>query len=130
MKKKNIKKMIIIRFIAILMIGQWMIGQEMLDNASNYSTWTNNSNQGNGFLPWNLTNSGSNSGHFIGNPSSSGINNGSLGTSSFGMYGHSSHVATSSRKISNGLNIGDVFSFDWGINWDGDVLSGSKGFSP
>jgi|GEM_PF-4135276 len=127
MKKKNIKKMIIIRYIAILMIGQWMIGQEMIDNASNYTSWANNSNQGNGFLPWNLTNSGGDSGHFIGNPSFSGINNGSLGTLAFAMFGHNGQVATSSRKIPNGMNVGDVFSFDWGMNWDGGS-SGNKGF--
>lgn len=102
--------------------------QTYTDNASNsaYSSgWSNNSNGGNGFQPWNLL-AGQNSGWFIGNPSNNGIGTTGIGTTAFGLYATGSAYCNASREITGGMQIGDVFSFYWSINWDAN--SGGKGF--
>lgn len=106
------------------------------DTAGNYgtaatNTWTNGSNLGSGFGPWQFSvNSGSNgfAGVFVGNPADAGITG--FPAPAFGMYanpGPSGASATINRPFAAPLNVGDAFSFKWAINWDSDV--GNKGFS-
>ncbi|MFM8684469.1 MAG: hypothetical protein ACKOEG_11975, partial [Chthoniobacterales bacterium] len=104
------------------------------DNAGNYSsaTWTNASDQGSGFGGWGFSDASSsaNMGSFIGNPTNSGINPSSLGSSAFGMYSvnASAGYANRSRGFEVGMGIGDSFTFDWGMNFDAGNSSGAKGF--
>lgn len=111
--------------------GAW--GQfSFSDNATNYGgTWTNGSNQGTGFNAWSITTGGANAGTFIGNPSSNGMGTAGIGTTAFGLFGHSGQYVNAVRyfgasSTNIGMQIGDVFSFFWAMNWDAG--GGSKGF--
>jgi hypothetical protein len=106
--------------------GVWVCGQTFTDNASNYGgSWTNNLNHGTGFGNWILT-SGSNSGSFIGNPANNGMGTTGIGTTAFGMFSTGTGYFSAYRSINNGIQIGDIFSFYWAINWDANT--GAKGF--
>lgn len=63
------------------------------DNANNYSTFTNGSNFGTGFTPWDLTTNtsgGGTAGHIIASSSGQGFGNIDVSSKSFGMYGNPS----------------------------------------
>jgi len=102
------------------------------DNGSNYGGgWTNGSNGGTGFGAWQIAVSGNGfAGNFIGNPSSAGISG--MNAQSFGLYANpqgSGASVTATRAFGAALGVGDSFSMQWGINWDGDSgTSGIKGF--
>ena len=99
------------------------------DSASNYTSWTNNSNQGTGFGAWAISAGGTSSGTFIGNPSSAGIQG--MSPQSFGLFanGGASSSATAIRSFPE-LNVGDSIAFQWSINWDGgNGADGKKGFN-
>jgi hypothetical protein len=104
------------------------------DNASNYTNgWSNESNGGSGFSAWtiNATQGTGFAGAFIGNPSLAGITG--MPSSAFGLYANpqgSGASVTVSRGFTGALTAGQTFSFDWGINLDGDNgISGNKGFN-
>lgn len=103
------------------------------DNASNYSgSWTNGSNFGTGYNAWGITTGGVNAGTFVGNPSSNGMNTTGIGTTAFGLFGHTGNYVNAVRYFGAGgtnvpMQIGDVFSFHWAMNFDCGT-SGSKGF--
>lgn len=96
-------------------------------------TFTTGGNGGYGFGAWTINaNSGTGgAGAFIGNPSSGGITG--MSTESFGLYanpGGSGASVIASRSLLNPLGIGETFSIQWGINWDGDNgANGNKGFN-
>lgn len=103
------------------------------DNAGNYSVsgWTNGSNGGTGFGAWSLSASGGTGagGNFVGNPTSAGITN--FGTTAFGQFANpnnSGAFANADRSLNAALNVGDVFSFQWAVNFDADG-GGNKGFN-
>jgi autotransporter-associated beta strand protein len=102
------------------------------DNAVNYNgSWGNLSNQGNGFLEWNIQSNGTSAGNFIGNPSSDGMGTDGIGSSAFAFYAHSGKYVNAIRYFGNsnesvGMMVGDTFSFYWSMNWDAGV--GNKGF--
>jgi hypothetical protein len=95
--------------------------------------WTNGANAGFGFGAWTITaNGGSGSaGAFIGDPSFAGISG--MSTQSFGLYANpqgSGATVTASRPLTTALQVGETFSMQWGINWDGDNgVDGNKGFN-
>ena len=98
------------------------------DDASSgvYSpSWDNGDNGGTGFGGWGLS-AGASSGWFVGNPNNNGISTASMGTTAFGLYATGSAYMNASRGFSTGLQVGDIFIFDWGINWDAN--GGAKGF--
>jgi autotransporter-associated beta strand protein len=103
------------------------------DNATNYGgVWVDGSNGGTGYNVWSITTGGSNAGTFIGNPSSNGIGTAGIGTTAFGLFGHSGQFVNAVRYFGANttnvaMQIGDVFSFHWGMNWDCGS-SGAKGF--
>ncbi len=104
------------------------------DYGDNYgSGWTNGANGGFGFGAWTLaTNAGSGfAGAFIGDPAGAGISG--MATNSFGLFanpGGSGASIVASRSISSALAVGETFSLQWGINWDGDNgTNGNKGFN-
>ena len=96
------------------------------DNAGNYGgNWTGD--QGTGFGAWGFSGSGGN-GTFIGNPTDAGIGTGNgLGTTAFGMYSFQQNgYRNAERGFDTGMQVGDTFSFVWGMNWDAG--NGNKGF--
>jgi hypothetical protein len=105
------------------------------DQASNYGgvgepTFSNGQDGGSGFDAWSMTFSG-NSGAFIGNPSTQGGITG-MASEAFVLYANesSNSGATLNRDLETPLQVGDTFSFQWGINWDGNNgVNGNKGFS-
>jgi hypothetical protein len=109
----------------IYMIGGGVFGQNFSDNASNYSSWTNGSNQGTGFGAWAFT-TGANSGSFLGNPSNNGMGTTGIGTSAFGLFATGSAYMNALRPFSAAMEVGDKFTFYWAINWDAN--GGGKGF--
>lgn len=103
------------------------------DNAGNYGgSWTAGSDGGTGFGGWGFSDQSTsvNMGSFIGNPTNSGINPSALGSAAFGLYSVNATAgyANRSRGFDVGMGIGDVFTFDWGMNWDAGNTNGSKGF--
>ncbi|MFZ9937127.1 MAG: alpha-amylase domain-containing protein [Luteolibacter sp.] len=98
------------------------------DSASNYTTWANGNNQGSGFGTWAISNTGSVSGAFLGDPAAAGIQG--MSSKSFGLYakGGAGSSATAIRSFP-ALNVGDSIAFQWGINWDAGSAGGNKGFN-
>jgi hypothetical protein len=110
--------------------GDW--GQIFTDNASNsaYSSgWNNASNGGSGFQSWTLSSDGANAGRFIGNPSDAGygMSSSGIGSTAFGLYGHTSQYSYALRNFSSVLAVGDSLRFYWSMNYDCGS-SGSKGW--
>jgi len=103
------------------------------DQASNYGgVWANGNNQGTGYNAWAITTGGANAGTFIGNPAGNGMGTAGIGTTAFGLFGHGGQFVNAVRFFGAGGNnvpmqIGDVFSFHWAMNWDCGS-SGAKGF--
>ncbi len=102
------------------------------DVGANYAGgWTNGANGGTGFLAWNISNdpgTGGFAGNFIGDPATAGITG--MSTESFGLFANpngSGAFVNADRSFAAPLSVGDVFSFQWGVNWDAD--GGSKGFN-
>lgn len=104
------------------------------DNASNsaYSSgWTNLSNGGNGYNDWVISSGGSDAGTFIGNPAGANVGTANIGNPAFALYGHNGQYVNARRYFGRNavdarMQIGDSFSFWWGMNWDAG--SGNKGF--
>ena len=100
--------------------------QVFSDNATNYGgSWINGSNQGTGFGNWALS-YGSSTGSFIADPSGDGMGTSGIGTTAFAMYATGSGYFNATRSINNGLQVGDVLTFYWAINYDAG--GGAKGF--
>ena len=94
--------------------------------------WQTGDNGGSGFSAWTITASGGSGGFagaFIGNPNDAGI--GTMGTQAFGLYANpaaSGASVSASRSFIRPLVTGDVFSLQWGMNWDGgNSTFGNKG---
>ena len=82
----------------VITIGAW--GQNFTDNAGNYSSWTNGSNQGTGFGAWSLS-AGANSGFFLGNPANNGMGTTGIGTNAFGLFATGSGYMNANRPFSS-----------------------------
>jgi hypothetical protein len=105
------------------------------DFGANYTsaTWTNGANAGFGFGAWSfneIDGTGA-AGVFIGDPSFAGISG--MSAQSFGLFANpqgSGASITATRPLSTALQVGETFSLQWGINWDGDNgTAGNKGFN-
>ena len=96
------------------------------DEASNYISWTNGSNQGTGFSPW-VISTQPNTGVFLGNPASDGMGTTGIGTNAFALFAtDGSNYVSTSRTFTTPLSVGETFSFYWAINFDAN--GGNKGF--
>jgi hypothetical protein len=96
------------------------------DEASNYISWTNGSNQGTGFSPW-VISAQPNTGVFLGNPASDGMGTTGIGTNAFALFAtDGSNYVSTSRTFATPLSVGETFSFYWAINFDAN--GGNKGF--
>ncbi|TVQ16872.1 MAG: hypothetical protein EA361_03565, partial [Bacteroidetes bacterium] len=118
------RKLIVILLIAFFQVNanaQIIIGQ---DDASNYSSWGNGTNEGYGFGPWDLWNDGGSSGHFIG--SSTEYEHGDINSDgqSFGMYGHSGQFSNAQRALVY-WGEGYTFSIEIAAQW----RDGARGIS-
>jgi hypothetical protein len=109
----------------LAMAGQVM-GAVYTDAATNYpgNSWTNGSNGGTGFGPWSIVadSQGGWAGQGIWNSAGAGLMMGEA----FGYVGKVGYVDID-RAFNQALNIGDVFEFDFGVNWDSN--GGNKGFN-
>lgn len=100
------------------------------DNAGNYTSWTNGSNGGSGFLAWELwtqVDQGS-AGFFLGSSGSQGFGNIDTSGQAFGMYGNPSgdNYANARRFFDGGaLTVGQMFEIDLAIAY----RNGNKGIS-
>jgi len=124
--------------LAVLVTGLALAGNVMgqdpsthlaFDSGSNYDppTWQTGANEGFGFGEWTIATGGSgNQGAFIGNPADGGISG--MSATSFGLFANPSggNFVTADRTFSSALGLGDVFSFDFGVNFDSDG-DGNKG---
>jgi hypothetical protein len=103
------------------------------DFGSNYGAgnpWTTGATGGYGFGSWTITavQGSGYAGAFIGDPSFGGIYG--MSASSFGLYANPLSSGASvdvDRPFSAALQVGETFSFLWGVNWDTD--GGNKGFN-
>jgi hypothetical protein len=107
------------KFLLLLTLGNFMIINVMLaqyitgeDNAGNYITWTNGSNQGFGFTAWDMWTTGT-AGYFLASSSGQGFGNIDTDNKSFGMYGNplGDNYANAQRLVNNWAD-GAVFSID------------------
>lgn len=102
------------------------------DQASNYTSWTNASNHGDGFGAWELvsgTTTGGYAGFFIGDPASAGISG--MSSQSFGLFANPANnlnFARADRTLIAPMPTGSILSFKWGVNWDSNGI-GNKGFN-
>lgn len=104
------KKFILISSILFIGLTNNLIGQYITaqDNAGNYSSWLNASNEGFGFGAWDLwTVTGG--GHFIGNSSGDGFGDINTNEKSFGMWGNPTGYEAHAQRLFN--NWGDGASF-------------------
>jgi hypothetical protein len=80
--------------------------------------WTNGANAGFGFSAWTIgTFGGGFKGNFIGDPSFAGISG--MSTESFALYANplsSGATVNASRQLTTRLQVGETFSFQFGIN--------------
>lgn len=95
------------------------------DNGENYSGWGNGDNNGFGFNSWSIS-YGANTGTFIGNPSKDGMSTTNIDTSAFGLYATAGDYVNALRVFNSPLQVGDIFTFFWTLNWDAG--GGNKGF--
>ncbi len=96
------------------------------DDGSSYGgTLANGSSGGSGFGNWSITYGGS-TGSFIGDPSNNGMGTTGIGTTAFGFFATGANYLNAVRPITDGLRVGDKFTFYWAVNWDANT--GAKGF--
>jgi len=108
------------------------IAQDSATNNAYADGWTTGDNGGTGFNAWtiSLTPGTGSAGVFIGDPSSAGISG--MNSQSFGFYANpagSGANASASRFLNAGLQDGQTFSFQWGLNWDSDAAGSNRGFN-
>jgi hypothetical protein len=133
-KEREVMKKVLVLLSILFLLVTFAFCQTTViasDDGSNYGGgWTNGSNGGSGFGTWSLsaTPGTGYAGWFIGDPSGAGISG--MSTTSFGLYANpdgSGAVVNADRTFSSALKSGDIFSFQWGVNWDSNG-SGNKGF--
>ncbi len=103
------------------------------DDSSNYGgSWNDNDNEGTGFGAWafNHVQGTGAAGVFIGDPTVAGISG--LGTESFGFFANPSGSGANaevSRSFASALDVGDTFSFLWGVNFDSGSAGSNRGIN-
>ena len=91
--------------VACVMVAGASFAQIAQDQASNYTDWASNDNEGTGFGPWSLSTSGD---------AGSGLFGTAVGDPSFGLWSESGGNSTALRPFAEALNAGDEFSFNVG----------------
>jgi hypothetical protein len=124
------KKMLLSMFLIFFATGFYSLHAQYivaLDDANNYSTWDDNSNEGFGFESWELwtaTVQGGSAGHFIGSSGSQGFGNIDVNNKSFGMYGNpSGNNFSNAQRLVSFWGDGAVFSVDIAVAY----RNGTKG---
>ncbi len=125
-------KKVLVFALAAMVAGASFAATAGTDDAGHYGGgWTDGSNGGTGFGTWSFTdNQGTGAaGAFIGDATSGGLPG--VGTTAFGLYANPNSSAAAidvNRNFDGAMNIGDIFSFTLGINWDSGS-DGGKGFT-
>lgn len=95
-----------------------------VDQASNYSAWTNGSNGGSGFGAWQLVppSNSNNAGFFLGSSANNGSapsgNINSANGTAFGLYANSGQTASAVRPFTGGaLAVGQTLSLQMDNGW-------------
>jgi plastocyanin len=103
------------------------------DEAAYYfGQWETGDNNGKGFSPWVFNHDQGSEGFagvFIGNPADAGISG--MDSSSFGFFANPIG-SSANAEVTRGmpvLDVGDSFSFVWGLNFDSDDENSSRGFN-
>ncbi|HHT21755.1 MAG TPA: hypothetical protein GXZ87_00360, partial [Bacteroidales bacterium] len=119
------RKITLLFFAVVLTIGAYAQFNVASDNAGNYTSWNNGSNEGFGFGAWNLWQSNT-SGWFLGSSSEKGFGNIDINGKSFGLWGNPSgdNYANAQRLVSN-WGDGATFSIDIAVAF----RNGSKGIT-
>ena len=114
--------------------GQTVVAQDSATNAA-YNAGFGNSNSGTGFGAWSYSGTSGTgfAGRYISATNTNGTVSGISGFTGrawalFANPTNSGAYASVARGISNGLGVGQIFSFRWGLNFDSAAASGSKGF--
>ena len=139
------KKLLIAAVASIALSSGAFAQTNAFDFGANYNGagepgWTNGANAGFGFGAWTINSSGGTggfAGNFIGNPGAAITNGGAeitgMSTESFGLYANpaaSGAFVNASRSLNTSLQVGQTFSLQWGINFDGgNGAFGNKGFN-
>ncbi len=123
------KKLVFISGLSLALATALASAQIASDNAANYGgSWTNGSNQGTGFLAWNISNNDNGTSIFAGNflgDSTAGAGNINTGGASFGLYANPAAAAVNAdRAFAVSLSSGNIFTFQLALNFD----NGVKGF--
>ena len=86
------------------------------DNAGNYTTWNNGSNQGTGFGAWDIWTSGGGAGQFI-EGVAAGFGNINTSGKAFGMWGSPDYVNCQRQFAGGALSEGQTFSIRVAKMW-------------
>lgn len=114
--------------------AQFTFASDNSGNSAYSDGWQNTDNGGTGFNAWSLSN-GQPSGQFSGNYTTGTVNNGISGFTGGGAFMQYAKFnvdgtfAQADRNLSTGMGIGDVLSFQWGVNFDAGNANGAKGFN-
>lgn len=116
-------------FTLVMLFAASASAQVAADNAGNYGSWTNGSNQGSGFLAWSISNNDNGTsifaGSFIGN-STAGAGNINTSGNSWGLYANpTTAFVNADRGLAQALAVGSTLSFQLALNFD----NGNKGFN-
>jgi hypothetical protein len=94
--------------------GDWQDGD---NNGKGFGAWAFNNDQGTGFA-----------GTFIGDPANSGISG--MDSSSFGFFANPAGSGANAEvtRTMPALQVGEAFSFVWGLNFDSGDAESNRGF--
>ena len=138
-----------VRGIALSSISLWLfclgsptigygqiVANDSATNSAYNGGWGTGTNGGTGFGAWQISSANGTgiAGRFIATTNSGGTIagiSGFVGNKAFGLYAKSTNSGAAvyaNRTISNGLAVGQVFRFRWGLNFDSGATNGVKGF--
>jgi hypothetical protein len=106
--------------------GPTLLAVDVSTNAAYAGGFTNGSNGGFGFEPWELVGTGSFTGGFIGDSTQNGRNGINVGGAAFALYANPTPAVVDARRVFSGgaMPLGATFSFDLNVSWNG----GDRGF--
>lgn len=107
--------------------AQFTLASDNASDAAYSGGLADGNNGGSGFSAWSLTIGGS-TGTFVSNPSNDGMGTTGIGTTAWGFYATGSNYINALRPMSNGMEVGDTFTFYWAMNFDTFTAGANKGF--
>lgn len=130
---KTISNCLLVFLVATLVtlsVGMCSAAPLAADDASDTAYddgWGTGDNGGSGFGAWSLSNTGGNSGHFVGASGNNAGGSGNIDTGgrAWGAYANSGETADGTRPFSGPLSVGQTFSIAMDNGWIG---GGTVGF--